>query len=274
MRRAFAVLATTAMAAGLVVAAAGPSQAAGETFKVVSVNTPACTSGAFALTVQRANLGSGAYTVRTVVTVAGKVYMNEDASISGNGNTSWYLFDIVSYGPVPPELKGTWPIPQNREMRIDISLEKPKGTPLYRWATVVDSCNEGHVLYNGTFAADMDRDLVPTPVDLCPTLQARRANGCPLLDRTLTLGYDKGTTRFVGWLYSRGAPKMYAGVPVTIWKARPGPDLKVRVVRTNSRGFYSSAFLKKSGTYYATTAGVLRPRVGQVLGEKSLNLKL
>lgn len=106
-------------------------------------------------------------------------------------------------------MKGTWPIPQNREMRIDFTLERPKGTAaIYRWATVVDSCNDGNVLYNGTFAADKDKDLVATPTDKCPTLEARRANGCPLLDRTLTLGYDKSTKRFVGWLYSRGYPKM------------------------------------------------------------------
>lgn len=88
MRRAIAVLATTAMAAGLVLAAAGPSQAAGETFKVVSVNTPSCTSGGFGMTVERANLDGGdPYIVHTVVTVAGKIYMNEGATISVNGNS-------------------------------------------------------------------------------------------------------------------------------------------------------------------------------------------
>ena len=274
MRRAFAVLATTAMAAGLVLAAAGPSQAAGETFKVLSVDTPGCGTGDFGMTVQRANLDGGSYVLRTVVAVNGKIYMNENAGISINGNSSWNLYDLESYSPIPPALKGTWPMPQNREMRIDFILERPKGTPLYHWATVVDSCNDGNLLYNGTYAADMDLDLVATPADKCPTLTARRANGCPLLDRTLTLGYDKGTTRFVGWLYSRGNPKMYASVPVTIWKSRPGPDRKIKVVRTNARGFYSYVFPKQAGTYYATSAGVLRPFVGQVLGEKSLNLKL
>ncbi|MFN8450450.1 MAG: hypothetical protein U0521_18165 [Anaerolineae bacterium] len=47
------------------------SLAAGETFKVISVNTTGCNSGNFGMTVERTNLDGGAYTVHTVVTVDG-----------------------------------------------------------------------------------------------------------------------------------------------------------------------------------------------------------
>ena len=123
------------------------SLAAGETFKVISVNTTGCNSGNFGMTVERANLDGGTYTVHTVVTVGGLVYMNEAASISINGLSGWNIFNNYTYGAVPNP--GTYPIPSGQVMTLDFTLERPIGTILFRWQLVVDGCDTGNIIFNG-----------------------------------------------------------------------------------------------------------------------------
>ncbi len=123
--------------------------AAGETFRVISVNTVGCNSGNFGMTVERANLDGGTYNVRTVVTVGGLIYMNENASISVNGLSGWNIFNNFTYGAVPNP--GTYPIPAGQEMRLDFTLERPVGTILYAWTLIVDGCDTGNVIFNGQF---------------------------------------------------------------------------------------------------------------------------
>jgi hypothetical protein len=131
-----------------------PVQAQGETFQVLTVNTTGCNSGGFSMTVERANLDGGSYIVRTLVTVGALVYMNEQASISFNGTSGWNVFDNFTYGPVPNQ--GTYPIPVDEQMRLDFTLERPKGSVLYRWTLVVDGCNTGNILFNGVpFVSDI-----------------------------------------------------------------------------------------------------------------------
>lgn len=131
-----------------------------ETFQVVSVNTLGCNSGNFGMTVERANLDGGTYTVHTVVTVGALIYMNEAASISVNGLSGWNIFDNFTYGAVPNP--GTYPIPAGQEMTLDFYLERPIGTVLYTWQLVVDGCDTGNILFNGVPA-------VPSIVEV-PTL--------------------------------------------------------------------------------------------------------
>jgi hypothetical protein len=128
---------------------ASPAEAQ-ETFQVLSVDTTGCNSGNFGMTVQRANLDGGTYTVRTVVTVAGDIYMNEAATISVNGNSGWSVFDNFSYGPVPNQ--GTYPIPSGETMTLDFTLERPQGTILYAWRLIVDGCDTGNILFNDEVA--------------------------------------------------------------------------------------------------------------------------
>ena len=121
--------------------------AQGETFEVISVNSPGCLSGEMGFTVERANLDGGTYTVHTVATVDGLIYMNEAATISINGLSGWNIFDNFTYGPVSNP--GTYPIPPDLEMRVDFYLERPIGSVLYAWTLVLDGCNTANVLYNG-----------------------------------------------------------------------------------------------------------------------------
>lgn len=239
---AFVLLATTA--AGLVWAAPGFAQ----TFQVQSVNTPGCTSGAFSMTVERAGLDGGSYNVRTVVRVGELIYMNENATISVNGLSGWNLFNNFTYGSVPNQ--GTWPIPQNSQLRIDFTLERPLGTILYAWTTVVNSCNAGSILYNGTTGT------------------------LPFRTRTLTLAYDNAGDKFIGWLYAEGAPRLHSRRAVTIWRVRPGPDLKIGKATTTTRGNFSLRRERRRGTYYAIAGSIILPPVGHAFREQSINLRL
>lgn len=244
------------VALGLVGASASPSSAAGETFKMVSLTAPGCTSGAFAMTVDRAGLDGGSYIAHTRVTVDGLVYMNEAASISVNGQSGWNLFDNFSYGAV--DNQGTWPIPSDTRMLIEFTLERPQGTVLYAWTTVVTSCNSPSIIHNVE--------------DLCPSLSASTFDGCPA--RSLSLAYDAGSKRLVGWLAAKDAPQLYARKPVVIWRVKPGPDVKVATVRTKASGFFSLAKPRKKGTYYATTKALLKPGAFSVPKETSPQVKV
>ena len=130
---------------------AGAQTAQAQSFQVVSVNTLGCASGEFGMTVLRSGLDGGSYTVRTVVNGGGLVYMNENASISINGNSGWNLFNNFTYGPVANP--GTWPIPANTPLRIDFTLERPLGTVLHAWTLSVDGCNTGNISFNGPTSA-------------------------------------------------------------------------------------------------------------------------
>jgi len=136
---------TACLATALLVAPSALGQA--ESFRVISVDSTGCSSGQFGMTVERANLDGGTYYVRTVVTVNGLIYMNEQASISINGLSGWNIFDNFTYGAVPNP--GTYPIPSGFPMRLDFTLERPVGTVLFAWALVVDGCSTGRIIYNG-----------------------------------------------------------------------------------------------------------------------------
>jgi hypothetical protein len=149
-KRAAMGLAGLLVVAGVMCAAVPTVSAAGETFKVVSVNMVGCASGGFNMNVERANLDGGVYTVRTVVSVDNLIYMNEAASITVNGPSLWGVFNNFSYGAVPNP--GTYPIPSDRPMLLSFSLERPKGNVLYAWTLVVDGCNTGNIVLNGPTA--------------------------------------------------------------------------------------------------------------------------
>lgn len=117
-----------------------------EHFDVVSVNTVGCDSGNFGMTVLRANLDGGSYHVRTRVQVGSQLFMNEDATVSIVGTSSWSLFENFNYGLVPN--RGIYPIPAAGNMRLDFTLERPKGIVLSSWTLIVDSCATGNILYS------------------------------------------------------------------------------------------------------------------------------
>lgn len=264
-----AVLLALALTASTLSFTASPAQAAGESFEMVSVNTTGCASGNFGMTVLRSNLDGSPYTVRTVVRVDRKVYMNEAATISVTGESGWNLFNNFTYGTVPNP--GTWPIPEDTLMRIDFTLERPVGTVLYSWRTVVNSCNEGSVIYNGVPADDEDGNYVPIVRDECPGLPATTLDGCP--QRSLTLAYEAPRKRLVGWLVADGFPVLFSGKKVTLWKVKAGPDQKIVTLRTSKAGNFSLPKPSK-GTYYVTSPRLAKPGVYEIPKITSATVKV
>ena len=270
-RTRYGFIAVAAVVASLWVAA--PAFAAGETFQVQTVDAKGCASGDFDMTVLKANLDGGSYFVRTLVTVEGLAYMNEQASTSTNGPSPWSIFNNFTYGALPNQ--GTYPIPQNKVMRLDFTVERPKGTILYAWSLVVDSCNTGNILYNGLTAADLDKDFVAIPADKCPKVAGiGRPNGCPLRARSLAIAYDTASHRFFGWLFAEGFSSFHSHRAVTVWKVRPGPDRRIGTVKTTGRGNWALGHARQAGRYYATAKALLLPKLGQVPKETSLTLRL
>jgi len=241
---------------------AAPSRAAGAAWTVTSVDVVGCNSGDWDLTVVFSGVDGGTYVPHTTVTSGGLVYMNEDASYAPTDGAAehWGLYADDSYGPVT----ATYPIPSGQPMAVTFSLERPKGTVLYSWSVVAPSCDSSALLLN---APDLDRDFVANAADTCPALKASTANGCPLRDRALTLRTRYGPRRVVGRLYAAGYPALHANRTVFLWRVRPGPDLRLKRLTTNSLGRF--AFRTKKGRYYATSPGLVVATAGQVAGTRS-----
>jgi hypothetical protein len=270
----FAAVAATACT--LIATASPPVHAAGPATQVLSVAGPGCASGGFVMRVRFDGIDPAApVVVHTIVRGGGLVYMDDSVTLQTNApDTLWRLFDSFNYGDVPN--RGTWPISDNLPVRVEMRMEQPKGTVLNSWSLSVDSCNQAKILYNGLTANDRDEDNVPVPTDRCPAVDGNGfANGCPLYDRALTITYKKRAGRFVGRLGATDpGHRLRRGMPVTVWRARPGPDRRVGKDLTNAYGRYVVARHVKPGRYYATAPGILLPRVGAVLNETSQKVRV
>ena len=274
MLRKLAAVAATACT--LIATTSPPVHAAGPTAQVLSVTGPGCASGVLLMRVRFAGIDPAApVIVHTIVRGGGLVYMDDSVPLQTNApDTLWRLFESFNYGDVPN--RGTWPISENLPVRVELRMERPKGTVLSSWSLSVDSCNQAKILYNGLTANDRDEDNVPIPTDRCPGVDGNGfANGCPLYDRALTISYKKRAGRFVGRLGATDpGHRLRRGMPVTVWRVRPGPDRRVGKDLTNAFGRYSVAKRVKPGRYYATAPGILIPRVGAVLNETSQRVRV
>jgi hypothetical protein len=241
---------------------AAPSQASGEIWRVKSIDAVGCATSDWDLTVVFDGVDGGAYIAHSLVSSGGLIYMNEAVTYAPpeGAEDPWGLYADSSYGPTT----GTWPIPAGQPMKVQLILERPKGTVLSRWTIVTPSCDSSAVTFN---AADFDNDLVADGVDACPRLKSSRSNGCPLRDRSLTLKAKYGPKRVVGRLYAPGYPALYAGRTVKIWKVRPGPDLKVATKTTGTLGRFKARVGK--GRYYATSPGYIAASAGQAAKDVS-----
>ena len=274
MLRKLAAVAATACT--LIATTSPPVHAAGPTAQVLSVTGPGCASGVLLMRVRFAGIDPAApVIVHTIVRGGGLVYMDDSVPLQTNApDTLWRLIESFNYGDVPN--RGTWPISENLPVRVELRMERPKGTVLSSWSLSVDSCNQAKILYNGLTANDRDEDNVPIPTDRCPGVDGNGfANGCPLYDRALTISYKKRAGRFVGRLGATDpGHRLRRGMPVTVWRVRPGPDRRVGKDLTNAFGRYSVAKRVKPGRYYATAPGILIPRVGAVLNETSQRVRV
>lgn len=118
--------------------------------------------------------------------------------------------------------------------------------------------------------SDRDGDGVANASDSCPYSKASGPRGCPTHSGALALRYGAGA--FKGTLSSRNA-KCRAGRRVTVWKQRPGPDLKLGASTTTSTGAYRLAKASRPGKYYSTVASRFNGGVGTCLAAKSRVLR-
>jgi hypothetical protein len=243
-----------------------PSQADGALFKPVSIHTVGCDTGDWSLTVRFSGQdNAGGYVAHTLVSSGGKVYMSENAGNNSNGDTAWGLGALSSYAP--GSTNGTYPIPAGHPMKVVFNLERPIGNVLSSWTMVAKSCDTKTLLYNGLSADDGDGDYVNVYRDKCPDVRALTANGCPVGGRSLVLNGLGHPRSVVGQLVSPGFPQLSAGRVVTVWKVKSGPDKRVATRKTNGAGRFS--VFVAPGKYYAKSAAVLIPTVGQASADTS-----
>jgi hypothetical protein len=258
---------------GLLWIGAAPSHAAGESWTITDVNASGCDQNDWSLDTHFAGLVPGSsYVWHTQLTSDGKQYMDEafpDDQPTSSGDDQWTLY---SYFNTTPTVPGTFPLTPGKPMKVLLTLETTQGAVLSSWTLVAKSCDSTALLYNGPTAADLDGDYVATPQDLCPSLQAFTANGCPAADRTLTLKAKADPRRVVGRLSAAGDASLYAGRAVTIWKVRPGPDRAIVTKTTNSLGKLKARVGR--GRYYATTPAVVVPTSGAASAEVSATTRV
>ena len=229
-----------------------------ETFQVVSVNTTGCNSGNFGMTVERANLDGGSYIVRTIVTVGALIYMNEQASISVNGLSGWNVFNNFTYGPVPNQ--GPYPIPMNQRMRLDFTLERPKGTVLYSWLLIVDGCNTGSILFNGPLS-EVPILVVGAGLGGGPHVRVYGATGLPVRE---LFAYDPD---FTGGVRVALGDVSGDGIPDIITGAGPGGGPHVRAFDG-----VTGAELKSFFAYPAGFTGGVFVAAGDVNGDGAADI--
>jgi len=255
------------VAVSLIWLTAPPTQAAGESWSVLSVKNPGCDGTThYTLNTALSGLDGGSYWVHMRTTSNGLNYANEGYdAIQTDGPFEFDVDEDYSYGDLPD--KGAWPIPPGHPLTMVLTLERPQGTVLSSWTVVASSCDSAALLYNGPTSADPDHDYKAAPADKCPTLKAFTSTGCPLRDRTLTLKAKYGPRRVIGRLYAPGYPSLYANRTVTIWKKRAGPDRLVATRTTNSLGQFRKKV--RAGRYYATAPGLIVAAAGQAAADTS-----
>jgi hypothetical protein len=267
-------LAVLPLLAGLLWIGTPPAHAAGESWSITDVNAAGCGENEWSIDTHYAGLvPASSYVWHTQLISDDKDYMNEafaNDQPTSSGDDPWTLYS--DFSAAPSKAPGTFPLTPGKKMTVVLSLETTQGAVLSSWTMVAKSCDSTALLYNGPTAADLDGDYVATPHDLCPTLKALRASGCPLHDRSLSLKARFGPKRLVGQLFAAGHPSLYAGRAVTIRKVRPGPDRKVASRTTTSTGSFKIRVRK--GRYYATAPALTVPSAGQVTADRSAAVRV
>ncbi len=106
-----------------------------------SVDRVGCTGGAFSLDRIGSGYDGGQYTVRSKATIGGVIY--QDSAFLSNLPNGPATSQVIVTGAV-----GAWPMPENQSLTIEQSIERPAGTVLTTWRTVVDGCNTGNITFN------------------------------------------------------------------------------------------------------------------------------
>lgn len=252
------------LAVGLLVTASwvapAPAGAAPDTtprFDITTIDGTGCQPNNIKFSTVSENLGGSTHLIRTTVRADNLTFMDEGVDIADDRPWMWSTYPNFTYQVVLDQ--GTWPLPEDTPVYVQMNVEKPKGTVLSTQRVVFESCNSGTVAYRGR--------------DKCPTIDADTLRGCPIIGRTLTMGYHKKQRELAGALFSAGSPMFHRGRTVSIWKVRPGADRKVATTTTSPQG----SFIVRSpgkGRYYATSNAYVFPVTGEALTTTSTTVKI
>jgi hypothetical protein len=157
-----------------------------------------------------------------------------------------------------------------------VTIFKARSGADLKIATVRSSSNRSYNLPKsspapGTYYATLARTTTPG-VGVC---LAGQSSSVKLLARSVCASYAPRAKAFRGAV-SSATPACKRSQPVTVLRARSGPDLKVGTAGTTSTGAYSLAQSRKppTGTYYATVASRASAGVGVCLAAQSPNFRL
>ncbi|CAN5609303.1 hypothetical protein BH11ACT8_BH11ACT8_30540 [soil metagenome] len=139
---------------------------------------------------------------------------------------------------------------------------------------MLDGCESGAVLYNDLTSADRDHDLVATPRDKCPSLQAARDNGCPIHRRTVRMSYHQHGKKFTGRLRAPGVSALARHQRVSIYLVRGGNNRRIAQVKTRHNGTFSVRRAHAEGRFYAKVGQVLKPAHGQAKPTQSKRVRV
>lgn len=269
MRTLLTALAAMA-AAVLSLLVAPPAHAVAPSVRLLAVPWATCEQGSPALQLEIAGAVDAQASLVVRVEANGKVYYREKVVLRYDDRRNWRPYAM--YTGVPESQRGTWPLPAGRMIRADFRLEGPDGALLDEWATVIDSCDSGVILFNGPPSADRDRDLVTTRYDACPAVPApRTTDGCPTLTRSIRLAR---AGRAVTGQVRAPHPALAGNQQVLVYRERPGADQLIARVRTDSAGRFRVKPARKVRQVYAVAPAVLVPAAGRAPQTTSAALTL
>ncbi len=137
----------------------------------------------------------------------------------------------------------------------------------------VDACPlvAGALANNGCPSPpDSDGDGTSDSADACPSSSAATADGCPNIERSLTLNYKRGAFR--GVLSPRGI--CATEETVTVFRKKPGKDPKMGNDKTDAKGKFVVGAPDREGTYYAKVGTSEEAGVAHCVEARSKNHKL
>lgn len=258
VRTQLAALAALATAA-LSLLAPPPAHAVAPSVRLLAVPWAGCEQGSPPLQLEIAGAVDAGASLVVRLEANGKVYYRESVPIRYDDRRNWRPYAM--YTGVPESQRGTWPLPAGHLIRADLRLEAPDGALLDEWATVIDSCDSGVVLFNGPPSADRDRDLVTTRYDACPTVAApRTTDGCPTLARSIRLARSG---RAVTGQVRAPHPALAANQQVLVYREVAGADRLIARVRTDRAGRFRVKPGRKVRQVYAVAPAVLVPTAGR-----------
>jgi hypothetical protein len=122
---------------------------------------------------------------------------------------------------------------------------------------------------------DGDHDGVGNACDSCPRIPASRPNGCPSIDRSVSIDYSRGAFR--GRVHARKAGCV-KNQGVTAWRKvghiGGGDDVQLGDGPTDKQGHYAVSYPRAPGKYYAQAESDTVPSAGNCKSARSAVLTL